>query len=148
MIPICECNADIANCEYMTSDYSKLVYPDLSYRINGVLFSVHNELGRFRNENQYADRVEEKFKNLGIIYEREKIIPESFVGEKSGRNKIDFIVENKIILEIKSKRITSKEEYYQVRRYLGAFNKRLGVLVNFRDKYLKPKRILNSSVND
>ena len=56
----------------MTSDYSKLVYPDLSYRINGVLFSVHNELGRFRNENQYADRVEEKFKKVEKHFEKNK----------------------------------------------------------------------------
>jgi len=132
----------------MTNDYSKLVYPEISYKISGVLFSVHNELSRFENENQYCDCIEEKFKNLGIIYEREKIISVSFVGERPGRNKVDFIVEDKIIIEVKSKRIITREEYYQVRRYLSACNKRLGILVNFRNKYLKPKRILNSSAKE
>ena len=86
-------------------DFTKLIYPDLSYKINGVLFAVHNELGRFRKEQQYADAIEGQFKKLNIKYEREKILPPSFESEVKGRNKVDFIVEDKIILELKSKKI-------------------------------------------
>lgn len=128
----------------MNNDYDKLIYPELSYKINGVLFAIHNELGKYCNEKQYADIIENKFKEFKIIYEREKDIPPSFDGEVNGRNRVDFIVENKIIIEIKSKRVVDRDDYYQVRRYLKAFNKKLGILVNFRDKYLRPKRILNS----
>ena len=127
---------------------SKLIHPELSYRITGVLFAVHNELDRFCNEKQYADAIEGRLKELKIEYEREKILPLSFKFEKEGRNKVDFLIDNKIILEIKAKRLLLKEDYYQVRRYLSALNKKLGLLVNFRDKYIKPRRILNSSVND
>lgn len=55
---------------------------------------------------------------------------------------------DKIILEIKAIRVLTRETYYQVRRYLQAFNKKLGLLVNFRDKYLRPKRILNSAIRN
>lgn len=127
------------------SNFTELIYPDLSYEITGVLFKTQNDLGRFCNEKQYADRLEEEFKARGIKYEREKILPPSFQGELPGRNKVDFIVENKIILETKAKRILTKEDYYQVSRYLKTFNKKLGLLVNFRSKYIEPKRILNSS---
>jgi GxxExxY protein len=120
----------------------ELVYPELSYKITGLLFAVHNELGKYNNEKQYGDLIENKFKENNIRYEREKILPASFVGEKS-RNRIDFLIEDKIVLEIKCKRINERNDFYQLKRYLIALDKRLGLLVNFREKYLKPKRVLN-----
>ena len=127
-------------------DANKLIYPELSYKITGTLFKAHNDLGRFCNEKQYADALEGHFKKSKISYEREKILPKSFEAEKEGRNKVDFLIDGKIILEIKAKRLLIKEDYYQVRRYLSSLNKKLGLLVNFRDKYIKPRRILNSDV--
>lgn len=127
---------------------NKLIYPELSYKVTGVLFAVHNELGRFCNEKQYSDAMEGHLNKLKIRYEREKILPESFKYEHKGRNKIDFLIDNKIILEIKAKRLLLKNDYYQLRRYLSALNKKLGLLVNFRDKYIKPRRVLNSNVDD
>lgn len=126
----------------------KIIYSDLSYLINGILFKVHNELGRFRNEQEYGDFIENNFKNSDIKYEREKILPISFEGEKIGRNKVDFLIENTIILEIKAKRIIERNDYYQIKRYLSALNKKLGILVNFQDKYLHIKRVLNSQANE
>jgi GxxExxY protein len=127
----------------MTRNLSKLIYPDLSYKINGILFAVHNELGRFSNEKQYADAIEGFLKRLHISYEREKNLPASFENEQK-RNKIDFLIEDKIILEIKAKNTLTREDYYQVKRYLVALNKKLGIIVNFRKKYIEPKRILNA----
>ena len=129
-------------------NFSKLIYPELSYKITGILFAVHNELGRFCNEKQYADSIERYLKKLKMKYEREKILPPSFEEELRGRNRIDFLIEDKIILEIKAKQVLIKDDYYQTKRYLLALNKKLGLLVNFRDKYIKPKRILNSSVSE
>lgn len=122
---------------------NKIVYPELSYKINGILFAVHNELGRYRNEKQYGDCMEKYFKEFKVPYEREKILLLSFEGEKSGRNKVDFLIDDKVILEIKSKRFLEKSDYYQTMRYLESSKKRLGILVNFHQKYLVPKRILN-----
>jgi len=129
-------------------DFNKLIYPELSYKITGILFMVHNELGRFCNEKQYADAIEKYFKKFNLSYRREKILPPSFEEELKGRNKIDFLIENKIIVEIKAKRLLVREDYYQTKRYLVALNKKLGLLVNFRDKYLRPKRILNSAAKE
>jgi GxxExxY protein len=126
---------------------NRLIYPELSYKINGILFAVHNELGQFRNEKQYCDLIEYYLKKLKIKYEREKKLPISFENEFEGRNKIDFLIDDKIILEVKSKRFLSKEDYYQVKRYLTSLNKKLAILVNFRSRYIKPKRILNSLSN-
>ena len=78
-----------------------------------------------------------------MAYKRERVLPESFIGEKSGRNKIDFIIDNKILLEIKAKKFFEKTDYFQAMRYLTSFNKRLCIVVNFHQKHLTPKRILN-----
>ena len=121
-----------------------LIYPELSYKISGILFSAHNQLGQFCNEKQYCDFIEKYLKEVGLKYEREMVLPPSFENEFKGRNKIDFIIDDKIILEAKAKRLITNEDYYQVKRYLIAFNKKLGILVNFRKKYITPKRILNS----
>jgi GxxExxY protein len=126
----------------------ELIYGDISYKINGILFNVHNELGRYCNEKQYSDAIEKKLAESGLVYEREKILPPSFDGEAKGRNRIDFLIQNKIILEIKAKNIVGREDYYQSRRYLGALKVKLALIVNFRSKELRIKRILNSSVNE
>lgn len=132
----------IANKDMMP----KIILPKLSYKITGILFKTHNELDRFCNEKQYGDYIENLLKENDIKYKREIIIPESFVGEHKGRNKVDFIIKDRVILELKAKRILTKEDYYQTKRYLEALGLKLAILANFRDKYLKPKRILNSKV--
>ncbi len=126
----------------------KIIYPELSYKINGILFKTHNTLGKNCSEGQYSDFVENLLIESKLRYEREKILPPIFEGEKIGRNKVDFLIDNKIILELKSKKIILKDDYYQVKRYLAVFNKKLGIIVNFRSSYIYPKRILNSSVNE
>jgi len=122
---------------------SKVLYPDLSYKICGLCFKVHNDIGRFRSEKSYADALEELLKENNINYKREQSLSPSFKGEHKQRNIPDFIIEDKIILDFKAKRIILKEDYFQMKRYLVSANKRLGLIVNFRQKYISPKRILN-----
>jgi len=125
---------------------NNLIYKDLSYKITGILFAIHNELGRYKNEKQYADKFEQILKEEEIKYLREINLPPSFQGEKKYRNKIDFIIEDKIIIDFKAKTLITKEDYFQMQRYLTTYKKKLGIIVNFRQKYLKPKRIINSEI--
>lgn len=111
----------------------KLIYKEESYEITGILFEVHNKLGRYCREKQYCDLIENKFKNKN--YKRE------FRVENTG-NITDFIFEDKIVIELKVKNRITKEDYYQLQRYLQATGMRLGLLVNFRDTYLKPIRVV------
>lgn len=113
----------------------KIIYPELSYTITGILFETQNELGNFAREKQYGDLIEQKLKERDISYKRE--LPISNSG-----NILDFLIEDKIILELKSVRIFTKENYRQVQNYLQSTGIKLGLLVNFRSKYLKPERII------
>ena len=122
----------------------EILHKELSYKINGILFKVHNKLGRFRNEKQYSDAIEQELKILSIPYKREFRLASSFKGENNNRNIIDFVIDGKIILEVKAKPITTKSDYFQSQRYLHSADYKLGILVNFRRQYLKPKRIINA----
>lgn len=125
---------------------NEIIFKDLSYKINGIIFCVHNELGRYRNEKQYADRFEQILKEENIQYLREFNIPVSFNGEHKNRNRPDFIIEDKIIIDFKVKTVITKEDYFQMLRYLTTYKKRLGIIVNFRQKYIKPKRVVNPEI--
>lgn len=126
-----------------STNKTKLLHPELSYKIYGVLFKVHNKLDRFCREVQYGDLLEIELKNAGIDFEREKVLPIKDIGEKDMSNKVDFLIENKILLDIKAKKFLTKEDYFQMKRYLKFSKLELGLIVNFRSTYLKPKRVIN-----
>ncbi|MFZ2975232.1 MAG: GxxExxY protein [Candidatus Moraniibacteriota bacterium] len=121
-----------------------IYYPELSYEITGLLFKVHNNSGRFKSERQYYDIFEELLKENKIIYSREVELKKLFNNIIENGNIPDFIIENKIIIDFKTKKFITKEDYYQMLRYLEAVNFPLGLIVNFRSTYLKPKRVINS----
>jgi GxxExxY protein len=118
-----------------TNKNRKLIYPELSYVLTGVCFEIHNTLGRYSREKQYGDSLEEKIKELGIPYKRE------FTVSSTG-NTVDFLIDDKIIIELKAKPIVLKEDYYQAQRYLQILNKKLALIINFRNRYLKPIRVV------
>lgn len=118
-----------------TNQDTKIIYKELSYRINGILFKAHNKLQRFCREKQYADTIELLLKDAKITYTRES--------KTSLNNVPDFIIDNKIILEIKATPFILREHFNQTQRYLQDSGMKLGILVNFRSKYLKPIRIIH-----
>jgi len=118
-----------------TNKSSKLIHPELSYAITGICFDIHNQHGRFLREKQYGDLLEEKLTELKLPFQRECRHTET-------SNILDFLIDDKIVLEIKAKRMILKEDYYQLQRYLQGINKKLGLLVNFRHRYLKPLRVV------
>lgn len=116
-----------------------LIHRDFSYRIAGLLFTTHNTLGRYCREKQYGNFLETVLKQERIQYVRE--YPLGRTG-----NIVDFIVKNEnneyILIELKAKTILTKEDYLQTQRYLQCINIPLAILVNFRQTYLKPHRII------
>lgn len=125
----------------------EIVEKDLSYKIVGILFEVHNELGPKYQEKYYQRAVEKMLQKSGLIYKREVLVDLYFQGEKIGKYFLDFVIENKIVLELKTEPYFTKEHYKQVRSYLQSANLELGILANFRSKSLVYKRILNGTIN-
>lgn len=113
----------------------KVLYPELSYKLTGALFSVHNEIGCFGREKQYGDRIAQKLTEQGISFSRECSLG-------SSGNVVDFVIDGKIILELKAKRFLLQEDFDQVQRYLQESQLKLGILANFRSQFLKPLRVV------
>lgn len=121
---------------------AQLIEKELSFKIVGLLYKVHQQLGGYCRERQYGDLFEQLLKDENIKFSRE--YPIEVADRKS--NFIDFLIEDAIVVELKCKPFILKEDYYQMRRYLEILKRELGLLVNFRNKYLKPKRILNTKM--
>jgi len=113
----------------------KVLYPELSYTIVGVIFSAHKELGPYAREKQYGDFIEKRFKELNISYKRELSVSDT-------GNILDFLIDEKIILELKSVRKISPDCYRQIQNYLQQTQVKLGILVKFRNAHLRPIRVL------
>lgn len=121
----------------------KILYPKLSYQIVGILFDVHNNLGGGLKEKVYYTAIKNAFDNADVIYKEQLMIPLIYNGQKVGSHFLDFLVEDKIVLEIKIGERFRKEYIEQVYSYLKSSNLKLGILANFTKSSLQFKRILN-----
>jgi GxxExxY protein len=122
----------------------KIIYPELSYKIVGILFEIHTELGNRYQEKYYQRAVEVKLKKEKIPYIREIAVDLMIDGEKIGKYFLDFLIDGKIIVELKVKPTLMKNDFRQVSAYLKASKLKLGILVNFYGDSLEYKRILNN----
>lgn len=122
---------------------TQIIEPELSYKIGGACFKTHNKLGRFCSERQYADELENKLQLVPLPYLREYELAHLPHVDVKG-NRVDFLIAQKIILDVKAKKFIAKDDYHQMLRYLEAANLQLGLIVNFRATYVKPKRVVNN----
>ncbi len=124
---------------------NKLIYPELSYKIVGILFEVHTALGNRYQEKYYQRAVEVKLKMQKIPYQRELKVDLKIDNQKIGKYFLDFLIDSKVLLELKAKPIFTKNDYKQAMAYLKSSDLKLGILANFFGESLEYKRILNSS---
>ena len=77
-----------------------LIYPELSYQVTGVLFTVWSKIGFGHKEKIYQRAVEEEFKNSNLKFKKELPVKIRYRNKFIGLYYFDFLVENKIVLEI------------------------------------------------
>lgn len=125
-----------------TLNRKDLLYPELSYQIIGVLFEVYNKLGPGYLEKYYYQTIENGLKEINLPYRAQVKLKILFKGREIYRF-VDFIIDNKIILEIKKGERFLKDNIDQVYSYLRAMNLKLGILANFTKRGIQFKRIVN-----
>lgn len=122
----------------------EIVFPELSYAIIGAAFRVYNELGWGMTEKEYQKAPANELTALGISFQREVYIPLEYRSTNIGRYFADFIIEKKILLELKVVSRLGYTHVKQVLRYVRRSNLRLGILLYFTKEGIKYRRILNS----
>lgn len=121
----------------------KIIFKEESYQIIGKCMEVHNNLGAGFLEIVYKDALELEFQRANIPYQREKIYEVNYKGIiLPHKFYADFVVFNKIILEVKGISGICEEFVAQALNYLKVSNNQLALIVNFGELKLNYKRIV------
>ncbi len=121
-----------------------LLYPELSYQIVGAMFDVFNELGYGYREYFYQKALVARLNELGVSFKEQVKLPLMFRGQQVSWQIADFIIDNKIVVELKKGFRISQNDIDQVVSYLKGADVKLGLLARFSEKGLIYRRILNS----
>lgn len=121
---------------------TELLEKELSYQIQKCVFNVSNKYGKGLKESIYQKVLAEELEKAGLHFEQQKRIDIfSFeTGKKIGVYVPDFVIEDKIILEIKASTFTTRQDTEQQRSYLRVSSYEIGYLVNFSTDKLFIKR--------
>ena len=116
----------------------------LTYAIIGAAIEVHRCLRSGHMESVYETALCIELDNLGLAYERQKVLTVNYKGHQIGTFVADLIVENRVIVELKAVRQLAAVHEAQLIGYLRLANLRVGLLINFNVAVLKKgvKRIV------
>ena len=117
-------------------------YNDLTYKIIGAAMEVHSYLGPGHNEEVYQKALECELTSCGIAFESQKPVQIDYKGAQVGLRYLDFVVEDKVIVEIKATSELTSLFVWQVLYYFAATDYQVALLINFGSKSLEYKRLL------
>ncbi len=127
----------------LTTRRTDLILPELSYQVVGALFDVWNELGGGHLEKMYQRAVARALEERGVKFQEQIPIDLSFHGGNIGKYLLDFLVEEKLIVELKQGNGFRRGNIEQTKSYLRATHLSLVLLANFTTSGVKYMRILN-----
>ena len=119
-------------------------YSDITRKIIGAAMKVHSALGNGFQEVIYQRALAIEMTKQGLAFQREMEMPIYYDGQEIGTRRVDFFVEDKIMVELKA--VTKLEDVHlaQAINYLEAYNMEVGLLLNFGAKSLEFHRLVNS----
>jgi len=121
---------------------AEVLYRALSYEVVGAAMTVHTTLGSAFVESVYELALAHELDLRGVSYRRQPQLPVSYKEKEVGWFKPDFIVDDKIILELKAVKALNEIHEAQAHNYLAASGLRLAILLNFGSPSLQFKRII------
>ncbi len=122
----------------------KLEFKDITEKIIGCAMKVHSTLGSGFQEVIYQWCLAIEMERRGLGFEREKEQTIFYEGIDVGTRRVDFLVENKILVELKALMNLENIHLAQGINYLGAFGLQTGLLINFGETRLEFKRLFNN----
>lgn len=124
----------------------KLKYADITEKIIGAAFEVHGFLGNGFQEVIYQRALAYEMKMAGLAFAREIEQPIYYkeLDEEIGRRRADFVVEAKVLVEIKAVTVLEDVHLAQILNYLKAYRLEVGLLINFGSRSLIFKRVVKT----
>jgi GxxExxY protein len=122
-------------------------FSELTEKIIGAAFRVHNTLGNGFQEVIYQRALELEFRAMNLEYAREFEMPIFYLDEHIGTRRVDFLVENKVSVELKAIIKLEEVHFAQAMNYLEAYNLEVGLLINFGSKRMEFHRFTNKKFN-
>jgi GxxExxY protein len=121
-----------------------MIEDELTYRVIGCAMKVHSTLGNGFQEVIYQRCLAIELERAGILFGREIEQPVFYLGIEVGKRRADFIIEEKIIVELKAVIDLEDVHLAQTKNYLTAYNFDLGLLINFGATSLQYKRVFKT----
>lgn len=118
------------------------LYSDLTSKIIGLGIKVHKELGSAYEEKIYQRALYLELQRTGLKFEREKELSINYGKVRIGKKKLDFVVDGKIVVEIKKVENIDDVHIAQVVSYLKTLGLELGLILNFGKSKLQIKRVI------
>jgi GxxExxY protein len=122
---------------------NKHQFEELSKKIIGAAIEVHRALGPGFLENIYEEALKLELSEHRLHYDSQKEIKIMYLGVEIGTHRLDLLVENKIIVELKALKEFADIHFAQLRSYLKATGLKVGLLLNFAKPSLEIKRVVN-----
>ncbi len=122
---------------------TEILFKELSFAVVGAAMAVQGALGSAFLGSVYEAALAHEMTLRGIAFERQAQLPVYFKGVPVGHFRADFVVEGKIILELKAVKAINEIHQAQAHNYLAASNLRLAIILNFGAPSLESKRIVN-----
>ena len=121
--------------KYITTEMTE---NQISYQIRGAIFDVYNELGPGLLESVYEEALCFELEQRGLKVERQKHVPIIYKNSVLTADlRLDILVEDQVIVELKSTEEMKPVFYKQIKTYLKLMNKHLGLLVNFGENDMR-----------
>jgi GxxExxY protein len=117
-------------------------FDELSGWIIEAAIAVHRELGPGFLESIYESAMKTAMRHRGISYEAQKEVTVLFEGEEAGVHRLDLVVENGIVVELKAVKAFEDIHFAQVKSYMKATGLHIGLLLNFNSSTLIVKRVV------
>jgi GxxExxY protein len=127
----------------LEKEKGKHQFEDLSKKIIGAALEVHRELGPGFLENVYEEALKVDLREHKLHFESQKEIKIEYLGVLVGTHRLDLVVENKIIVELKAVNEMADIHFSQLRSYLKATGLKVGLLLNFAKPTLQIRRVVN-----
>ncbi len=127
----------------MSSIKKEYKYSELTSKIIGCAMKVHSTLGNGFQEVIYQRALAIEMTKQGLSFVREMEMPIYYDEQQIGTRRVDFFVEDKIMVELKALIELEDVHLAQAINYLEAYNMEIGLLINFGSKSLQFKRVQN-----